>query len=235
MKGRFSKKMSEKRNGFIDEIRDWAKKEEQASNETIKSVIEGLPKDTANEVIEIQEQFYEGINQIEGRYCERPIKGIYQIVKNAEGKTDFVFPESIYAVKGENEFEGIVERVFTKRKRYKSLPKNLNDETLAKINKETGHNFTRFELLLLAGYVFVNTNSDGTKSITCCEPAVDFIEQDYLYTCREPIERSVIKYYKFKDFDGKELDKEEIEKLVGIVMNEIDNEKTVDISQGDQR
>ena len=226
--------MSEKRNSFMDEIRDWAKKEEQASNETITSVIEGLPKDTANEVIEIQEQFYEGINQIEGRYCERPIKGIYQIVKNAEGKTDFVFPESIYAVNGENEFEGIVERIFTKRKRYKSLPKNLNDETLAKINKETGHNFTRFEFLLLAGYVFVDTNSDETKSITYCKPAVDFIAPEYIWMS-VMTDNSNIKKYKFTDSDGKELDKEEIEKLVGIVMNQIDNEKTVDISQGDPR
>ena len=235
MKGRFSEKMSEERNNFMDEIREWAKKEEQASNESIKSVIDSLPKDTANKVIEIQEQFYEGINKIEGRYCERPIKGIYQTVKTTEGKTDFVFPESIYALKGENEFEGIVERIFTKRKRYKSIPKELNDETLAKINKETGHNFTRFELLLLAGYVFVDTNSDETKSITCCKPAVDFIEQDYLYTYREPIERCFIENYKFTDSDGKELDKEETKRLVEKVMYEIDNEKTVDISQEDQR
>lgn len=227
--------MSEKRNSFMDEIRDWAKKEEQASNETIKSVIKGLPKDTANEVIEIQEKFYEGINKIEGRYCERPIKGIYQIVKNAEGKTDFVFPETIYAVKGDNGFKGIVERIFTKRKRYKSIPENLNDETLARINKETGHNFTQFELLLLAGYVFVDTNSDETKSITCCKPAVDFIEQDYLYTCREPLESSFIKNYKFTDSDGKELDGEEIKKLVELVMHEIEKKKTADVNQVETR
>ena len=191
--------MREERNGFIEEIREWAKKEEQASNGTIKSVIETLPKNTANKVIEIQEQFYEGIDQIDGRYCERVMKGLYQTVKTTEGKTDFVYPESIYAVKGENEFEGIVERIFTKRKRYKSIPENLNDETLARINKETGHNFTRFELLLLAGYVFVDTNSDETKSITCCKPAVDFIEEDYIYECRMSGD-SVIKNYKFTYF-----------------------------------
>ena len=227
--------MKQERNSFMKDIRKWADEEERKADRIISRVNKSLPKDTADEVIEIQGQFYDGINQNEGRYCERVMKGLYQSVETNEGKTDFVFPERINAVKGENGFEGIVERIFTKRKRYKSLPKNLNDETLAKINKETGHNFTRFELLLLAGYVFVDTNSDETKSITYCKPAVDFIEQDYLYTCREPIERSFIERYKFTDSDGKELDKEEIKKLVEKVMHEIDDEKTTDISQEEQR
>lgn len=168
------------------------------------------------------------------RYCVRPIKGIYQIVKNAEGKTEFVFPERIHAINGENEFEGIVERVFTKRKRYNSIPENLNDETLAKINKETGHNFTRFDLQLLAGYVFIKTNSDKTESVTCCVPAVDYIEKDYLYNCRM-LGNKVIKNYKFTDSDGKELDEEEIKELVEKVMTEIEPEKAADISQGELR
>lgn len=226
--------MSEKRNSFIEEIRNWARKEGKCADATISRVIERLPKDTANEVIEIQEQFNEGINRIEGRYCERVMKGLFQIVRTTEGKTDFVFPEKIYAVKGESGYEGIVDRIFTERKRYKSIPENLNDEILAKINKENGYSLTRFELLLLAGYAFVDSNSDKTKLITCCKPAVDFIEEDYIYECRMSGD-SVIKNYKFTDSDGKELDEEKIKELVEKVMSEIEPEKTADISQGNQR
>ena len=168
------------------------------------------------------------------RYCERIMEGGYQVVKNSKGKSDFVFPEKIYAVEGENGYEGIVERVFTKRKRYKSIPEKLNDETLARINEETGYNLNRFDLQLLAGYVFIKTNSDKTESITCCVPAVDYIEKDYLYNCRMSGNK-VIKNYKFTDPAGKELDKEEIKKLVEKVMTEIEPEKTADISQGEPR
>lgn len=45
----------------------------------------------------------------------------------------------------------------------------------------------------------------------------------------------VIKNYKFTDPAGKELDKEEIKKLVEKVMTEIEPEKTADISQGEPR
>lgn len=226
--------MSEERNGFIEEIRNWAKDEEKKADATISGVIESSPENAANEATEIIEKFDEGINRIKGRYCERVMKGLYQTVKTTEGKNDFVFPEKIYAVKGENGYEGIVERIFTKKKRDNSIPEKLNDETLTIMNKENGHSLTRFELLLLAGYVFVDTNSDKTESITCCVPAIDFIEKDYSYGCRMS-GNSVIKNYKFTDSDGKELDKEEIKQLVEIVMHEIDNEKTADISQGEPR
>ena len=168
------------------------------------------------------------------RYCERIMEGGYQVVKNSKGKSDFVFPEKIYAVEGENGYEGIVERVFTKRKRYKSIPEKLNDETLARINEETGYNLNRFDLQLLAGYVFIKINSDKTESITCCVPAVDYIEKDYLYNCRMSGNKD-IKNYKFTDPDGKELDEKEIKELVELVMHEIDTERTSDVSQGDQR
>lgn len=207
--------------------------------------IKSLPQNsTTNKRNRIVNKFYESIGkdarrifaggQDPMRYCERIMEGGYQVVKNSKGKSDFVFAEKIYAVEGENGYEGIVERVFTKRERYKSIPEKLNDETLARINEETGYNLNRFDLLLLAGYVFIKTNSDKTESITCCVPAVDYIEKDYLYNYRMS-ENKVIKNYKFTDHDGKELDEEEIMKLVGKVMTEIEPEKTTDISQGETR
>ena len=164
------------------------------------------------------------------RHCERIMKGGYQVVKNSKGKSDFVFPEKIYAVEGENRHEGIVERIFTKKKRYNSIPEKLNDETLAKINKETGHNLTRFELLLLAGYVFVESDGDiNIDSITGCVPAICYIDPDYDFQ-----NGSLIQNYRFTDSDGKELDKEEIKKLVQLVMSEIERTETVNENISEQ-
>lgn len=79
--------MSEERNGFIEEIRNWAKDEEKKADATISGVIESSPENAANEATEIIEKFDEGINRIKGRYCERVMKGLYQTVKTTEGKT----------------------------------------------------------------------------------------------------------------------------------------------------
>lgn len=205
--------------------------------------IESLPKNSAtNSRNRMVKKFGESMGQ-DGRrifaggqdprrHCERIMKGgggdqnKYDPIKKC-----FIFQEKIYAVEGENGYEGIVERIFTNTERYNSIPEKISDETLNKINKETGHNFSRFELLLLAGYVFGESDGDiNIDSITGCVPAICYIDPDYDFK-----NGSLIQNYRFTDSDGKELDKEEIKKLVEKVMTEIEPEKTADISQGEPR
>ena len=172
------------------------------------------------------------------RHCERIMKdGRGDQYKYDATKKRLIFQEKIYAVEGENGYEGIVERIFTKTEKYNSIPEKISDETLNKINKETGHNFSRFELLLLAGYVFVESDGNiNIDSITGCVPAICYIDPDYDFQ-----NGSLIQNYRFTDSDGKELDEEEIKKLVQLVMSEIERTETVNeniserANQGDQR
>ena len=235
--------MDEKRDFFMKGIRGWAKKEGRKAEETIAVSMAGLPKEDIDRLTDVN-------NRNPNRYGYRAMNEKDQIVKNSKGKYEFVFPEKIYALEGENQFEGIAKRVFTRKKINNDIPDNLNDKTLKKINSETGYKLSRFELMLLSGYIFEDKGSEHffekiinrrkqTTIVTCCIPAVDYIDRDISYKWRFPRgDWSVnleIENYKFTDSDGKELSHEEVKALVGKVMAEMEKTQTIGATQGDQR